>query len=287
MFYDRLLWYRYNKFSPAFAYRWITSATRSLPHFLIIGAQKCGTTSLYSYLVQHPKVISANKKEVKYFDMFHQQSLGWYRSHFPTQSQLQSAGAITGEATPDYLFFEESAQRVHDVVPNAKLIVLLRDPADRSYSQYRYSSRRGYETLSFADALAAEPQRLDDARNDAKKRGESITSHREFREYSYTLRSDYASQLDAWFKLFDRSQFLFLSTTDLQTQAQKVLDQTTDFLELERHTFTFSERLNSAPSTPSEEATRQIQQLRQSFQPEMQRLHAMTGLHFEPEVVAS
>ncbi|HEX9782521.1 MAG TPA: hypothetical protein VGA56_07280, partial [Opitutaceae bacterium] len=104
-----------------------------MPDFIILGAQKAGTTSLYAYLLEHPQVLPARKKEVHYFDLRYERGERWYRSHFPSQRAMQARGrslgnrVITGEATPYYLFYPRAPERVASVVPNAKFIVLLRD----------------------------------------------------------------------------------------------------------------------------------------------------------------
>lgn len=117
-----------------------TGAFRVLPDFLIIGAPKCGTTSLYGYLVQHPSVLPAMCKEVRFFDQFSHKPLGWYRGHFPTRWAVRRAEkdvggrVLTGEATPTYLMLDVAPGRAYDVAPEAKLIAVLRNPVDRAYS---------------------------------------------------------------------------------------------------------------------------------------------------------
>ncbi|MEP0429034.1 MAG: sulfotransferase domain-containing protein [Erythrobacter sp.] len=283
MFYNRLLWYQYGKFSPRFAWRWMTASKRSLPDFLIIGAQKCGTTSLYAYLEQHPEIAGASKKEVKYFDMFSHQELDWYKAHFPTIAE--KGQRLTGEATPDYLFFPGIATKVHRCMPNAKLLVLLRDPADRSYSQYRYAQRRGHETLSFADAIEAEPRRLKVAREACQKSGQLLSTHRNYREQSYVARSQYIEQLQPWFEQFDRNQFLFLTSEALQSQPQETLRLATDYLGLQSYEFRTGEKHNAAGSKPSGEALKQIESLRERFHKSVDQLTKVTGLSFDTHVV--
>jgi hypothetical protein len=282
MFYNRLLWYQYGKFSPRFAWRWMTAAKRSLPDFLIIGAQKCGTTSLYAYLEQHPEIAGASKKEVKYFDMFSHQGLDWYKAHFPTMAEKSQR--LTGEATPDYIFFPEIATKVHQCMPNVKMLVLLREPADRSYSQYRYAQRRGHETLGFAEAIEAEPRRLREARDYCQRSGQSLSTHRYYREQSYVARSQYIDQLQPWFDQFDRSQFLFLTSESLQSQPQETLRLATDYLGLHPYEFHTGEKYNAAGSKPSSEALEQIQSLRERFRESVEDLTKVTGLSFDPNV---
>ncbi len=195
----------------------LTSAKRALPDFLIIGAQRAGTTSLYSYLAQHPMVVGAIQKEIHYFDVSFHRGLSWYRAHFPLTSELQvtttSAHKITGEATPNYLYDPSAAERVASVVAEARLIVLLRNPVERAHSHWRHTVRAGYEDLGFEEAILQE-----ESRNDP--------------HYAYLARGLYASQLERWMALFDSKQLLVLRSEDLFAEPQPILDQLAAFLDI-------------------------------------------------------
>lgn len=123
----------------------------ALPTFLIIGAPKGGTTSLARYLEQHPDVSIAAEKEVHFFDDNFDRGLDWYRSRFA------GAGArAIGEASPTYLMRRDAHPRIASVIPNARLIAVLRNPIDRAYSDYWFQRSLGFENRSFADAVRAE-----------------------------------------------------------------------------------------------------------------------------------
>src|SRR5438552_2997608 len=125
--------------------RLATAWGRPGPDFLIVGAQKCGTTSLYNYLLRHPSVVPALKRSVKFFDHGPHWAKGvwWYRAHFPfTAGRAADRGRpLTGECTPSYLIHPLGAQRVKEAAPDARLIVLLRNPVDRAYSAYHHQHR--------------------------------------------------------------------------------------------------------------------------------------------------
>ena len=112
----------------------------ALPHFLIIGAQKAGTTSLASYLAAHPGVVPSKRKEVHFFDLNYEKGVDWYRSHFPIargqglRRRMRGRRMLTGEASPYYIFHPLAASRAFDLLPAARVIVLLRNPVDRAYS---------------------------------------------------------------------------------------------------------------------------------------------------------
>jgi sulfotransferase family protein len=132
------------------------TAAGTLPNFLIIGALRSGTTSLARYLGAHPDVFMASQKEVRYFDRHFERGLDWYRRQF-SKATTQSA---VGEGTPAYMYEEVAISRMEAIVPDARLIAILRNPVDRAYSHYWLNRARGSETLEFAAALEAEESRL-------------------------------------------------------------------------------------------------------------------------------
>ena len=139
----------------------LTSRFRHRPAFLIIGAQKGGTTSLYNYLLQHPQVKPAWVKEIHYFDIHHQKPLSWYRAHFPLSlpdrfGSRNTGPRYTGEATPYYLFHPLAPRRAAVAVPEARLICLLRNPIDRAFSHYNHNRRKGREKRTFTRAVRDE-----------------------------------------------------------------------------------------------------------------------------------
>ena len=187
--------------------RMLNAGDRPLPDFLIIGAQRCGTTSLYRYLAQHPQVIgAAPSKGVHYFDMNHERSLRWYRAHFPTARRRDRAGrAVTGEASPYYVFHPHGPDRARAAVPNARLILMLRDPVVRAFSQYQQEYARGFEDAeSFEEALDLEEGRLAGERE--RMLADAGYDSRALQHHAYVARGEYASQLEAWRERFAPEQ---------------------------------------------------------------------------------
>ncbi|GAC1629308.1 MAG: hypothetical protein NVS4B7_18130 [Ktedonobacteraceae bacterium] len=202
------------------AFRATTNPLRMMPDFIIIGAQKGGTTSLYRYLVEHPNIAPIYVKEPHFLDIYYFKGLGWYRSHFPTAVEkyyarhIQKHDLITGEASPYYLFHPQAAKRAAKSLPRTKFIVLLRNPIDRAYSQYQHQVRQpNVEPLSFEEAIDAEEKRL--AGEEEKLRQDEKYVSFNHRHYSYLARSTYIKQLPAWMNLFPREQFLILKSEDL------------------------------------------------------------------------
>lgn len=196
---------------------------RQLPDFVIAGAQRCGTTSLFNYLSAHPAITPPVAKEVQFFSDNYTRGERWYRSNFPMRG-------ATFDATPYYLFHPLAAERAAATVPDAKVVVLLRNPADRAYSHYRHSVERGHETLSFEDALRAEPARLlGEAERIVAEPGYRSTAHRVF---SYAARGRYASQVRAWRDRFGAERVLVLRSEDLYEDPAAQYGVVIDFLGL-------------------------------------------------------
>ncbi len=199
-------------------YRRATASLRVLPDFFIIGAAKCGTSSLYGHLTKHPSIASALRKELYFFDHNHQRGLCYYRSHFPTKSERrriereQPTGFRTGEATPCYLFHPHVPRRIASAVPDARLIVILRNPVSRAYSDYCMKLRRGFEELTFEEAIDREPERIESELEKMLK-DETYFSYNRW-HFSYLARGHYAEQLERWYEHFSTEQILVLASED-------------------------------------------------------------------------
>jgi hypothetical protein len=196
-----------------------TADRRQLPDFVIIGAQRGGTTSLYRYLIEHPDIEPASRKEVHFFDGNYERGMDWYRAHFP----LQGASRLTGEASPSYLFAPAAPARIRAALPQARYIALLRNPVDRAFSHYQLMVKRGIEPLSFEEAIAAEPERLTGT-------GDPFTLA--WRHFSYIRRGLYAEQLERWLASFPREQLLVLKSEDFYAEPAATLRQTQAWLGL-------------------------------------------------------
>ena len=217
--------------------RYTSLEERSLPDFFIAGTQKGGTTSLYAYLVQHPNVIGALKKEIRFFSLpnVRKKGLRWYRSHFPTIRDKTSRKAITGEATP--LMHDFHAPRlIREIVPSVKLIFLLREPVKRAFSHYQHNRRReGRELLTFSRAIREESSRIKES---ARGYGaDEWASDLMYRHYSYAHKGLYAEQLERWYKLFPREQIFVESSERFYQNPQSCLARVVSFLDLPKFEF--------------------------------------------------
>ena len=232
----------------------------TLPDFIIIGAQKCGTTALYVLLTNHPSVKPAGVRELHFFDLPERFAKGpeWYRRCFPTPQWKNGRRSITGEKTPYYLFHPHVPERMAEVVPRVRLMVLLRNPVDRAYSQYHHEmsmmqSRERGKPGTFEEAI-------------------------EQKNSSYLPRGIYVDQLQRWFEYFSKDQMLILKSEDFFEQTAESLRLVHDYLELPHHELESSNRERTDRYPPMNPDTRR--RLEAYFEPHNQRLYEFLGVDF-------
>jgi Sulfotransferase domain len=258
----------------------MTSPSRMLPGFLIIGAQRCGTTSMYRALSQHPAVLKAVlHKGVHYFDMNYDRGLAWYKAHFPSLASGRRAGlaagttALTFESSPYYLFHPLAADRIAKDLPGVRLLVLVRDPVERAYSAYAHERARGFEGESFERALELESQRLaGEAERIAAEPAYVSHSHQ---HHAYRARGQYSEQLTRLDRLFGRKRLHVVDSGDFFTEPEPVYDAVLDFLGLGRHGYPEFEPHNARLRSPMPASLRA--QLEDHFLPFDEQLTAWLG----------
>jgi hypothetical protein len=216
-----------------------TSRQRALPTFLIVGAQRSGTTTLFKALTQHPGVLPPTlRKGVHYFDIAYDHDLDWYRRHFPTRvavaraTRLVGAPAAVGESSPYYLWHPAAPARIAAALPDVRVIAVLRDPVERAYSAWSHERARGYESEEFARALALEAERL--AGQAEKLLDESTRNPRSFahQHQAYLSRGVYVDQLGRMAEAVGRDQVLVLDSVDLWSRPDEHWPQVLEFLGL-------------------------------------------------------
>ncbi len=214
------------------------------PDFIIIGAQKAGTTSLHYYLEQHPKLCGGTTKEIGYFhrDKYFGKSYDSYKNDFPgPRSKLYF------EATPEYLIHPNVAENIYSKLPDKKLIVLLRDPIKRAYSAWNHY-RQLFETGKYIQAIQNKPRREGNLLFESFYMDRSsFPSFRECIEIELEIiekesgyepallrRGLYLSQLEEYWRFFNKEQVLIIGFKELVTDTDKTLDRVCEFLGTQR-----------------------------------------------------
>ena len=207
--------------------RSFSSEKYSLPQFLIIGAQKAGTSSLYAYLTQHPEVLAATRKETGFFSKKHSKGSAWYRARFPPVEKI-NRDFISGEATPEYFFHPHAAKRINHLLPDIRLILILRNPIDRAISHYYHSVKIGHEKLTLENALNAEDDRIKEIM--AKMTEDDSIYNLGWQNYSYKSRGIYSRQLERYYEYFARKQILIIHSKELFESPDKVMKKVQNHL---------------------------------------------------------
>jgi len=260
-------------------WRLLTGPVRVLPDFIIIGAGKCGTSSLYNYLIQHPNIYPAKIKELNYFG---RRWTKWYRPNFPTiflkhfVKKFRREPFITGEASPFYLLNPLVPIQVKEKIPNVKIIILLRNPVDRAFSQYSQWQKTKHEPLSFEEAIKSEKIRT-------KEEWENYIDYnspgsRNHVRYSYLEAGLYYDQIKEWMGVFPKEQFLIIKAEDFFSEPLKILYQVFDFLGVQRHEINVSEKLNVGHYEEMNLTTKKF--LKNFFKSHNEKLYKLLGRDF-------
>jgi hypothetical protein len=257
-----------------------TSSSRQLPSFVLVGAQRAGTTSLFRALLSHPLIYSANfHKGVNYFDVNYHRDFAWYQGHFPTAASLRrrsrstSGEPITFEASGYYLFHPCAAERLARHLPEARILAMLRDPVERAHSAHKHELARGYETEPFERALELEDERL--AGQVERMRADRDYQSFSHRHHAYLRRSQYAEQLVRLRQFFPADRIHVIESEAFFEQPEPTYRRVLDFLQLPPVLPERFDRWNGRPSAPMPEATRA--RLREHFSSHDEDLATLLG----------
>ena len=264
-----------------------TSGLRSPPDFYIIGTKRGGTTSLWNWLLEHPAMLplvpaTQNLKSTHYFSMNYGLSESWFRSFFPLTSTRRlvqrrlGIKPVSGEASPYYLMDSRIPSRVMSASPDARIIVLLRDPVERAYSHHRERVHEGVENLSFSDALDAEAGRVGGEL--VRMTADPMYYSQNHDWYTYRSRGLYAPQVHAWRAVVDPQHLLVVRSEDLYKNPQKAFDVVTGFLGLPGHELRRAERYNYHPAAPMPAEVRS--ELTRYYRAPNEELYALLGRDF-------
>jgi len=211
-----------------------------LPDFLILASGASGTTSMMELYLQSNKYIKPSKtNEIFYFDKKYYNHVNWYKIFFPTifekffQIHILKKKFIVGEDTGKYLLHHQAPKRVKETIPNAKFIVMMRNPIDRSFSNYKRQIRNGKQKLTFEESINIENNTVQ-KELDAIKKDENY--HGQYLAQAYLTRSKYVNALERWFEFFPKEQFLFINTDDYFKNPIYSYHKILEFLNLPKHT---------------------------------------------------
>lgn len=250
-----------------------------LPDFIICGAQKGGTTSLYHYLIQHPHIHGATTKEIHYFDQSFDEDESWYRSHFPLRllrsiSEGSGLPYLSGEASPYYMFHPLVPKRIYDLLPDVKLIFLVRDPVRRTLSHYNHSVSKGFENRDFETAIKSKESVMQGHHESfLRRRPEDHLRH------SYVARSRYSEQLKRFMRFFEEEQLLVMRSETLFQEPERATEKIHDFLGVRLVELEEYHEMNKRDYSieMSEEA---LNWLEDHFESYNEELKEMTGIDF-------
>ena len=260
-------------------FRKLTVPFRILPDFIIYGAPRCGTTSLFNYLSEHPSIIPPYSKEVGYFEFNYKKGINWYKFYFPTifsKYKIQdkfSKYFVTGEASATYIHNPKSTLRIKNTIPNVKLIVMLRNPVDRAFSQYFKIVKLGREKLSFEEAIEKEHCRL---KGEEEKMLNTEKYSMNYHNYSYISAGIYINRLKILFDTFNRKQILIIRSEDFYNDPEKVYEETLSFLNLPKWKLTNYKKYNYYTDQPKMDSKLR-KKLLEFYRPYNEKLYNLLG----------
>jgi tetratricopeptide (TPR) repeat protein len=237
-----------------------------VPNFIIIGCQRCGTTSLYTYLAQHPQILTPIKKEMDFFSWHFDRGIDWYLAHFPPMPPGEQF--LTGEASPSYFDSLEAPERLYSLFPEAKLIVLLRNPVDRAISQFYRLTDLNWEARSLDRVISDEIERLN--QNPEYIIGEEPGN--------YLARGRYIEFIKNWRTFFPPEQLLILKSEDFYAGAATTVKQVLEFLDLPEYQLSEYQNANPGSYQPVHQSIRDW--LRDYFRPYNQQLEEYLSTNF-------
>ena len=239
----------------------ITGFIRVIPDFLVIGAKRCGTTSLYQHLSEHPCISRSPRDNIGFFNENYHLGINWYKSLFPTvfykkKMESKNKHCLFFDVTSTYMEEELTAKNVYEVNPNQKIIVILRNPVDRAYSHYHVNVKEKSEKRSFEDAIFEEMNRIKSERiiQNKNKNLRVFTPN----NIHYLKKGFYALQLKSWFKIFPREQILVLSTEEFQEDQNLIYKKIFDFLNIPNMKIKSTEKMEKGNYTHMKHDTRNL-----------------------------
>lgn len=209
----------------------IKAGMGSFPDFIIVGAQKAGTSGLFKTLAQHPELQGSGKKEVHFFDnddWYGQKNWDEYQQYFPLKPLYKG---MTFESTPSYLYHPSVAYRLYKFNPHLKIIIMLREPAHRAFSAWKMYHFKTHDNITHARNY--DPRSFDEAIDQEMREIENTSYYSNFR--SYVKRGIYHEQVRNYLQYFSKDQIYFLETRDFKENKNERLNDISRFLGIKEH----------------------------------------------------
>ena len=293
--YQQASYQQLSKSSPQLVKSAWDSSHKRHPDFLVIGLFKCGTTSFYSYLTAHPQILPAVAKELRYFSQSSVNDIDYYLSHFPA---ISDKNYLIGEATPSYLSCPTIAEQILDWFPNIKLVILLRNPLQRTLSGFYQGNRFAYKYFKkslngvhsidmniLQERVAQLPKLMRMSKNERIdywiSMREIYLDNLDFDISHHITYSLYIYYLREWFNVFPREKFLIIKSEDLFVNPAATMKQAYEFLGLPDQILPKYPNRNPNKYPPISLSLRQ--QLAEFFQPYNQELEDYLGKKFNWE----
>jgi hypothetical protein len=198
----------------------IKDSPHASPDFMIIGSPKCGTTSLFQYLAQHPSIIPPKTKESYYFNGSNKRGLKQYLQNYPLKEKMEDK--ITFDATPGYIHSKRAPQYINHLFPNMKFIVIMRNPVKRAFSHWSFMHARSKESN-----LLRDDRTFEEAVNQ-----ELDKKHKDKADFHFLYKGMYAKHLKMWYQYYPFEDILLLDFGELKNNPKSLLNKICHFLSI-------------------------------------------------------
>jgi hypothetical protein len=205
---------------------------------------RCGTSAFFDWISAHPDVRPSSTKEIHFFDHNYHRGERWYRSFF----SLRAPGTVSFEATPSYLVNPMASKRARSLVPDTKIVVILRDPVDRAWSHYRFRRARGIEPRAFEEVIQDELAADEPGPAGGFWSGKTVP---------YLVAGRYADQLPGWIEAFGTDRVLIIDADAMFTRSDEVFSEVCDFVGIQHMSIPLK-KVNAAPSDNLDPSMRSI-----------------------------
>jgi len=256
----------------------LTAPIRTLPDFIVFAADRSGTTSLYHNLQKHPCIYASDHDHLGFFDDNFELGINYYKSFFPTillkyYVKFRKKYFMTYDVTGQYYRHPRSIKNILKIIPNVKLIAILRNPVDGAYSNY--NKNPNLKDIQFEDVIKKELKMFERE----KKQIEKNDQHASIMDDSVLVRGLYAHQLETWIKQFPKDQMLFLATEDLTADHNKIFQEIFSFLKLPKYDINYERKNVGKYTEKMKPETRKF--LINFYKPHNQKLYDLLGKNFD------